>query len=358
MKKIIIFSLVLVFCIIFFSKYYYNEYPKDLGSETNIENTTPTSNPNGVSDIEEVVGQTVRKVTPSLTLRGNYLYHDGTNDKGVFIHDPENLIYLGFCYLKDKKYVYSICNYEDKDNRKNWKSGIVQGLNPSDIIFYSDNKTGSSYGPFMIKNSVLYYFDGEGALEFSVHKIGPVSVSDFKIVEFPLVTDGENVYYKHFKLDLDSVSLNSKFVVFGYIMDDKSVFYNAKFLEGADPVNFKIINEEGRYFTDGERVYSFGSILEDVDVDDFYTIKLEDYIFGTDGVNMYYHYTKMDGLNPKTAYAENLGRGGLEMDVDAVIIRDEDTFWATHCNNFSCRLVLLEDEHAYEEYKINNPKVL
>ena len=290
-------------------------------------------------------------------MEGNYLYwnHDPT-ERVMFVHHPESLNHLRFGYYSDKEYVYQIDKHIGDSN--DWKRGIVDGVSPNEIFFYSNNEDElSGTGSFMkLTNKISFIFNEHIATK--KYEIAEVDSETFEVVKGKLTRDRKNVYYGQFKLEnLNPNNLDISFIDFGYIMDDESVFFNSKKLAGVSSKKFRPIEQSSysdTYFTDNKAVYILGHKLEDVDVDDFYTINLGGHLFGSDGLNVYYRFNIMDGMDPDTVYAENFGRGYLERsEEDAVVIRDEDTFWAKGCDNFSCSLRALEDEDAYERYKEN-----
>jgi len=243
----------------------------------------------------------------------------GKDNKNVYLLgkklknvSPKEFEILNEDYIKDDKNIYKVKLEEAlffSSNEINTKKISVDGLDVKTFrTLENDKEIETNY--FGDKNSVYYIYE-------NIDKIKEADRNSFKILDYYIAKDKNNVYYKGKKMEnVDSES----FKEFGsFIAKDKNrVFYieGNEDIKDIDAASFEMMGDT-YYFSDKKNVFAIkyggefpdgqGFVkLKNIDRNSFSTLSKE---IGKDNNGVYYLGEKIDGISPNNARViEELGQ--------------------------------------------------
>ena len=243
----------------------------------------------------------------------------GKDNKNVYLLgkklknvSPKEFEILNEDYIKDDKNIYKVKLEEAlffSSNEINTKKISVDGLNVKTFrTLENDKEIETNY--FGDKNSVYYIYE-------NIDKIKEADRNSFKILDYYIAKDKNNVYYKGKKMEnVDSES----FKEFGsFIAKDKNrVFYieGNEDIKDIDAASFEMMGDT-YYFSDKKNVFAIkyggefpdgqGFVkLKNIDRNSFSTLSRE---IGKDKNGVYYIDKKINGISPNNARViEELGQ--------------------------------------------------
>ena len=232
----------------------------------------------------------------------------GKDNKNVYLLgkklknvSPKEFEILNEDYIKDDKNIYKVKLEEAlffSSNEINTKKISVDGLDVKTFrTLENDKEIETNY--FGDKNSVYYIYE-------NIDKIKEADRNSFKILDYYITKDKNNVYYKGKKMEnVDSES----FKEFGsFIAKDKNrVFYieGNEDIKDIDAASFEMMGDT-YYFSDKKNVFAIkyggefpdgqGFVkLKNIDRNSFSTLSKE---IGKDNNGVYYLGEKIDGISP------------------------------------------------------------
>lgn len=243
----------------------------------------------------------------------------GKDNKNVYLLgkklknvSPKEFEILNEDYIKDDKNIYKVKLEEAlffSSNEINTKKISVDGLDVKTFrTLENDKEIETNY--FGDKNSVYYIYE-------NIDKIKEADRNSFKILDYYITKDKNNVYYKGKKMEnVDSES----FKEFGsFIAKDKNrVFYieGNEDIKDIDAASFEMMGDT-YYFSDKKNVFAIkyggefpdgqGFVkLKNIDRNSFSTLSKE---IGKDNNGVYYLGEKIDGISPNNVRViEELGQ--------------------------------------------------
>ena len=243
----------------------------------------------------------------------------GKDNKNVYLLgkklknvSPKEFEILNEDYIKDDKNIYKVKLEEAlffSSNEINTKKISVDGLDVKTFrTLENDKEIETNY--FGDKNSVYYIYE-------NIDKIKEADRNSFKILDYYIAKDKNNVYYKGKKMEnVDSES----FKEFGsFIAKDKNrVFYieGNEDIKDIDAASFEMMGDT-YYFSDKKNVFAIkyggefpdgqGFVkLKNIDRNSFSTLSKE---IGKDNNGVYYLGEKIDGISPNNVRViEELGQ--------------------------------------------------
>jgi len=243
----------------------------------------------------------------------------GKDNKNVYLLgkklknvSPKEFEILNEDYIKDDKNIYKVKLEEAlffSSNEINTKKISVDGLDVKTFrTLENDKEIETNY--FGDKNSVYYIYE-------NIDKIKEADRNSFKILDYYIAKDKNNVYYKGKKMEnVDSES----FKEFGsFIAKDKNrVFYieGNEDIKDIDAASFEMMGDT-YYFSDKKNIFAIkyggefpdgqGFVkLKNIDRNSFSTLSKE---IGKDNNGVYYLGEKIDGISPNNARViEELGQ--------------------------------------------------
>ncbi|WP_455041795.1 DKNYY domain-containing protein [Leptotrichia buccalis] len=243
----------------------------------------------------------------------------GKDNKNVYLLgkklknvSPKEFEILNEDYIKDDKNIYKVKLEQAlffSSNEINTKKISVDGLDVKTFrTLENDKEIETNY--FGDKNSVYYIYE-------NIDKIKEADRNSFKILDYYIAKDKNNVYYKGKKMEnVDSES----FKEFGsFIAKDKNrVFYieGNEDIKDIDAASFEMMGDT-YYFSDKKNVFAIkyggefpdgqGFVkLKNIDRNSFSTLSKE---IGKDNNGVYYLGEKIDGISPNNVRViEELGQ--------------------------------------------------
>ena len=261
----------------------------------------------------------------------------GKDNKNVYLLgkklknvSPKEFEILNEDYIKDDKNIYKVKLEEAlffSSNEINTKKISVDGLDVKTFrTLENDKEIETNY--FGDKNSVYYIYE-------NIDKIKEADRNSFKILDYYIAKDKNNVYYKGKKMEnVDSES----FKEFGsFIAKDKNrVFYieGNEDIKDIDAASFEMMGDT-YYFSDKKNVFAIkyggefpdgqGFVkLKNIDRNSFSTLSKE---IGKDKNGVYYIDEKINGINPNNVKViEKIAQ-------DNYILQSGNNYYLTFNNN-------------------------
>ena len=223
----------------------------------------------------------------------------------------------GYSYAKDKNAVYYSGEKIEGANPKTFKI-IADGMySKDDKNVYAAEKVIKGTDPQTFKDipETIYYARDKNNLYYyfgDVKNLGKINEKNFKVLDSPLIKNGNEIYYFGEKLDIKNPEKfevirndlsDPSMIIYG--KDDKNVYVVTpykeagylKIIKNADKDTFEVM-QNSNYSKDKNNIYyaEYNVVqLQDVDKNSFILVEDED--FSYDKKNVYYRGRKLNDIS-------------------------------------------------------------